>query len=588
LKTRHRIFLLLLAVSVPLAALLAAGAEWLLLRDVEERIVERLRADLRLVTSQLDDADLWGSALDRIADEYGRVLGVRVTLISPSGKVLGDSTLDGSALESVDNHSTRPEIVDAARGRPGSARRFSTTTSERMLYMAAAVDAGGRTLGYARLAVPEADILARGRAQRPRIIALFAAGLLLFSAIGYAAARRLARPFEQVAALAEGEGKEVGASDVPADLTATQEARRLAASIRHMRASLLSSLAEVSSERAQLESILTGMREGILVLSPDRRVLLSNGALADILRLPGPPAAGQPLAAVVREPRLLEAFERCCSECSTVTEAVTLGGIAGRTYEVRVEPYRPSPAQGCGAIGVFFDVTQLQALERVRREFVVNVSHELRTPLTAIRAFAETLQEGAIDDPQHNREFLAIIRKHCDRMQALINDLTDLSLIETGAVELQVESVDLAAAVRDSVLTLDPRAQSLQVSLESVVPERLRVRADPARLAQILLNLIENAVKFNRPGGRVRIEARPLDGPVEIVVSDTGVGIPSEHLERIFHRFHRVDASRSREQGGTGLGLAIVKHLVRLHGGTIRAESELGRGSRFIIELPAA
>jgi two-component system phosphate regulon sensor histidine kinase PhoR len=588
LKTRHRIFLLLLAVSVPLAAVLTAGAERLLLRDVEERIVERLRADLRLMTSQIRDRTLWQIAADRTADAYGRALGVRVTLISPAGRVLGDSTLDGAALEGVGDHSTRPEIVDAARGRVGSSRRFSTTTSQRMLYMAAAVEAGGERLGFARLAVPESEVLARGRAQRPRIISLFAAGLLIFSAVGYAAARWLARPFEQVAALAEGEGKGVGAEDATDDLAATEEARRLAASIRHMRASLLSSLAEVSSERAQLKSILTGMREGILALSPDQRVLLSNHALADVLRLPAPPAAGQPLAAVVREPRLLEAFERCCSTCSTVTETVTLGGIAGRTYEVRVEPYRCSPEEGCSAIGVFFDVTQLQALEKVRREFIVNVSHELRTPLTAIRAFAETLQEGAIDDPEHNREFLAIIRKHCDRMQALINDLTDLSLIETGAVELQLESVDLAAAVRDGVLTLRPRAQSLEVSLESEVPEPLRVRADPARLAQILLNLIENAVKFNRPGGKVRIEARPLDGAVEIAVSDTGVGIPSEHLERIFHRFHRVDASRSREQGGTGLGLAIVKHLVRLHGGTIRAESELGRGSRFILELPAA
>jgi two-component system phosphate regulon sensor histidine kinase PhoR len=584
LKTRHRIFLLLLAVSVPLAGLLAAGAEWLLLREVEERIVERLRADLRLVTSQMQDPARWKSAADPTADAYSRALGVRVTLISPSGKVLGDSELEGAALEAVESHLTRPEIVDAARGRAGSALRFSTTASERMLYLAAPVEAEGERLGFVRLAVPETEILARGRSQRPRVIALFAGGLLLFSAIGYAAARRLARPFEQVAALAEGEG----AGEGPADLAATEEARRLAAAIRHMRASLLASLAEVSSERAQIESILAGMREGILALSTDRRVLLSNRALVDILRLPGAPAAGQPLASVVREPRLMEAFERCCSACSTVTETVTLGGIAGRTYEVRVEPYRCSPEEGCGAIGVFFDVTQLQALEKVRREFIVNVSHELRTPLTAIRAFAETLQEGAIDDPEHNREFLAIIRKHCDRMQALINDLTDLSLIETGAVELHLESVDLASAVRDGALTLEPRAQSLQVSLESDVPARLQVRADPARLAQILLNLVENAVKFNRPGGKVRIEARPLDGRVEIVVSDTGVGIPSEHLERVFHRFHRVDPSRSREQGGTGLGLAIVKHLVRLHGGTIRAESELGRGSRFILELPAA
>lgn len=422
--------------------------------------------------------------------------------------------------------------------------------------------------------------------RRGAVVVLFVAGVALFAGVGYAAARRLALPFEQVAALAEG-GVAAGASP-DLEVPATEEALRLAASIRHMRDRLLASLAEATSERERLRSILSGMREGILVLSPEMQVLLTNRALVEILRLPAVPGPGQPLTALLRDPALLDAFRASCERGETVAETVTLGGVAGRTYEVRVQPFRPAGSSGRGAIGVFFDVTQLQALEKVRRDFIVNVSHELRTPLTAIRAFVETLQEGAIDDAEHNREFLAIIRKHCDRMQALINDLTDLSLIETGAVALALERVELDDAVREALLTLAPRSEAAQVKVDSRVPQGLRVQADPQRLEQILLNLIENAIKFNHPGGSVRVEASALPRAVQVVISDTGAGIPSAHLEKIFHRFHRVDPSRSREQGGTGLGLAIVKHLVRLHGGSIRAESELGRGSRFILELPAA
>ena len=586
MKTRHRIFLLLLAVSVPIAAALAFTAERLLLHDVERRMRERLRADLRLVTLLVGDAAEWGEGLDARADAYGRALGLRVTFIDPAGAVRGDSSLDAAALAQLENHSHRPEVIEAARAGRGEAVRFSTSTAERMLYMAAPVKAGGRLLGFARLAVPEREISGTVREQRGTVTGAFAAALAVLAGVGHLAARRLARPFEQVAALAEAAPK--GPSTTGLEGAATEEALRLAAAIRRMRDELVASLAQATGERERLQSILSGMREGILVLSADRRVLLANQALTDILRLPGPPDAGRPLEEVSRDPRLLDAFQRCLATQETVSETVTVGGVAGRTYQVRVQPFQPAGTAGRGVIGILFDVTQMQALESVRRDFIVNVSHELRTPLTAIRAFTETLEGGAIDDPQHNREFLGIIRRHCDRMQALINDLTDLSLIETGAAALELEDVRLEDAVREALLTLRPRAETVQVRLEPAMQNGLRVRADPRRLEQILLNLIENGIKFNHPGGSVRVETSGKPGGVQIVISDTGIGIPSDHLEKVFHRFHRVDASRSREQGGTGLGLAIVKHLVRLHGGTIEAQSELGRGSRFVLELPAA
>ncbi len=434
--------------------------------------------------------------------------------------------------------------------------------------------------------VQEQLLLEAWRDSRGAAALSFAITLAALAGFGYLVARRLSRPLEQMAAWAES----APSADAPIALEAwpSEEASRLAGALRHERERLQAALAQATTERQQLRDVLAGMREGLLVVGADRRVLMTNPALAGTLRLPAAPAAGRPLTAVVREPSLLEAFERSCRNGETVSEIVTLGGVAGRTYDVRVQPFRQPGGEGWGAIGVFFDVTQLQSLEKVRREFIVNVSHELRTPLTAIRAFVETLQEGAVEDPEHNREFLGIIRKHCDRMQSLINDLTDLSLIETGAARLETEDVDLAEAVREAALTLRPKSEALGVRLESSVPPDLRVRADRQRLEQILLNLMDNALKFNRPGGNVRVEAAAAPRAVRLVVSDTGIGIPSDQLEKVFHRFHRVDPSRSREQGGTGLGLAIVKHLVRLHGGSISVESELGRGSRFSLEFPAA
>jgi len=233
-----------------------------------------------------------------------------------------------------------------------------------------------------------------------------------------------------------------------------------------------------------------------------------------------------------------------------------------------------------------FDITRLEHLEDVRRNFVANVSHELRTPLTSIKAFVETLRDGGLTDRENSVKFLGIIQKHADRMGALIDDLTDLSLIETGAIALELAEIDAHPVVTDVVEQLEPRAESSEIEIEVEMPSPFHVRADRRRLEQVFLNLIDNAIKFNRTGGSVRVVAEIRDGRPEITVEDAGIGIPADHQERIFHRFHRVDTARSREAGGTGLGLAIVKHLIRLHGGQVRLESEMGRGSRFILEFP--
>jgi two-component system phosphate regulon sensor histidine kinase PhoR len=254
--------------------------------------------------------------------------------------------------------------------------------------------------------------------------------------------------------------------------------------------------------------------------------------------------------------------------------------------ELTVVPFADAGGRLTGAIGLFFDVSRLEALERVRRDFVADISHELRSPLASVRAAVETLQTGALAEPRDAEAFLSILEKNAARMGAILDDLTDLSLIETGAIELQPERVDLGVAVRETITGLAPRAAARQVQVVTEVPDGLSLRADRRRLDQILTNLVDNAIKFNRQGGGVMVRAAAAGAGVRIAVEDAGPGIPPDALERIFHRFYRLDRSRSRDIPGTGLGLAIVKHLIRLHGGSVRAENKEGGGARFIVELP--
>ena len=240
-----------------------------------------------------------------------------------------------------------------------------------------------------------------------------------------------------------------------------------------------------------------------------------------------------------------------------------------------------------GAVGVFFDITRLERLERVRQEFLSNVSHELRTPLTAIITFVETLEDGASEDPANSRRFLSVIRRNAERMRDLINDILELSAIEAGTVSVEPRDVRLASLVGECFTALASRAEERRVSLRSEVAAEVLVRADARRLEQMLTNLVDNAIKFNREGGEVVVTHERVAGRDRVTVRDTGEGIAPEHLPRIFERFYRVDRARSREMGGTGLGLAIVKHLARAHGGEATVSSAPGEGSAFTIELPA-
>ncbi len=335
---------------------------------------------------------------------------------------------------------------------------------------------------------------------------------------------------------------------------------------------------------ALLEATIDWMREGAIVVNDSMRVVSANNAARALFAAGEGSLAGEALTTVTRNPVINAAYRAAVERREDTQVRVELAGPEGhRTLELRVAPLR---VEGGGtAVGVFFDITQLERLERVRQVFLSNVSHELRTPLTSILAFVETLEDGALDEPETARRFLSVIRRNAERMRRLIEDITELSAIESGASPVEPRRVRLHHLVQEVLSALAEKARGCGVALTNAVPAEAAVYADPRRLEQMLLNLVDNAVKFSRRGGSVTVvyERGASDS---VSVSDTGEGIPAEHLPRIFERFYRVDTARSRELGGTGLGLAIVKHLARAHGGEVRVRSTWGEGSTFTIELP--
>jgi two-component system phosphate regulon sensor histidine kinase PhoR len=339
-----------------------------------------------------------------------------------------------------------------------------------------------------------------------------------------------------------------------------------------------------------LKAVLGSLREGILVIDPNLEVVLYNQSAVEIFNLPPVMTGPVRLIEISRNKVIHQGFRQVLETSAPFDAEVELFGNLERTYSFRATPLMmPSFEKVAGAIGVFFDVTQLVRLERIRREFFSNLSHELRTPLTSILVYVETLLNGALFDTENNLPFLKIINKHATRMQNLVRDIADLSAIEAGEMKLNAVEIELKPFVDNLKVLVEPDLNAEGVTFESVIEPGMTVYADPQGLEQILMNLLINAVKFNRPGGSVRASATtdPENGHRTIIsIRDTGVGIAAEHLPRIFERLYRVDKSRSQEVGGTGLGLAIVKHLVLNHNGDISVESEPGVGSEFRIRLP--
>ena len=339
------------------------------------------------------------------------------------------------------------------------------------------------------------------------------------------------------------------------------------------------------TSRIVLSEILKTMRESVIIVGEDTRIVASNQAAYQAFARNNGALEEKRLSEVVRDLTLHEAFRKALEEGKSSDIELEIPSVERRKYDVHIAPIEFDKTRS--AIGIFYDITQIEHLELVRQEFLSNVSHELRTPLTSILAFVETLEDGAINDGENNQRFLRVIRKNAQRMHRLIDDILELSSIESGNITLELKRINLAALVEEVFTNLSGKAKERRVKLKNEISQTAFVFADAVRFEQMMTNLIDNAIKFNHEKGSVVVGFEEKAGKNIISVSDTGEGVSNEHLQRIFERFYRTDRARSREIGGTGLGLAIVKHLARIHGGEVSVTSTLGKGSTFSIELPS-
>jgi two-component system phosphate regulon sensor histidine kinase PhoR len=591
---RRSIALKLTLTLVGFVALTSLVAGLYLNRALETFAEESLQTRLGSVAAVVHDearpvllAGAAGGAAQDLVVRVSRSVGARVTLIAPDGRVLGESERAAGDLATLDNHAARPEVRAALEGRVGRDLRRSATTEASLLYVAVPVRDETRVLGVLRLALPLSAVTASYATLHQVMLAGGAVALLVALGIGIFVAGRVTRPVVEMQSIARRMSE--GSFVVRAPTRSIDEIGTLGRSLNVMAGRLREKIEDLEQEQAKITAILDAMVEGVIAVDGHEYILLMNEQARLMFGVAGVRAEGKAFLEVIRNADLHEIFR-----------AVHTGG-AGEA--LRREVATTSPAQrvlnvnarrlglaggGSGVVMVLHDVTALRQLERVRTEFVANVSHELRTPLTAIQGYLETLLSGALEEPENARRFLEIVLRHSERLGRLLNDLTDLSNIELGKVTLRREPVRLDEVVASVVAIIAPRAARSRVTVTADIPAELpAVTADRDRLAQILINLVDNAVKYTPEGGTVTVTAGPpADGLIEVAVADTGIGIPAADLPRLTERFYRVDKARSRELGGTGLGLAIVKHLVLAHGGEVRIESREGEGTTVRFTLP--
>jgi two-component system phosphate regulon sensor histidine kinase PhoR len=547
-------------------------------REVES--VERhLAAQARVLAGEA--GAMPRAQLEDWAKAAGARAQVRVTLIDPRGGVLADSQHDPETME---NHASRPEVRAALAGRTGSSIRHSATLDRALCYLAIPLDYRGQPGHVLRLAVPLADVDAATRAVRWRILGASGVAALLALGIAYLFSRSLTRRISRLGAFAEGLVEARGSGSLVVD--ADDELGALARSLSRMGTQLRDLVERLSLESARRQAILASMVEGVLAVDHELRVTFCNESFARAVGVQGPIPERLPLLALVRDPDLLEMLTRVLVSGESARQRLELAAAAGRAFEVQAAPLA-APSQP-GAIAILHEITDLERLERVRKDFVANVSHELRTPLTAIQGYTETLLEGALEDKENNRKFLETIKAHAVRLNSIASDLLTLSELESGKLPGEPERISIRVALEAALATVRSEAHLRGVTIFCAQLEDALVMGDKVRLEQAFINLLDNAIKFNRQGGEVRVEAgRVPEGKARITIADTGIGIPSDDLSRIFERFYRVDKARSREMGGTGLGLSIVKHVIGRMGGSVSVESQLGKGSTFTVILPS-
>ncbi len=559
------------------------------LRDFYEKdTATNLEARARLIQKQLSGREILSNeqAMDSLCKELGKKSSTRITVILPSGKVIGDSDDNPDTME---NHGDRPEIFDALAGRIGTSKRPSPTLQRDMLYVGLPLRENGEIVGVVRAAVPVTAIDHAIGAIRIRIAFVGLAVAIVAAGVSWVISRRISRPLEEMRRGAERFAR--GDLSGRLSVSGAEETTALAEAMNQMAAQLDERIRTVLRQRNEQEAVLSSMVEGVLAIDREERLIMLNRAASSLLGVNPQEALGRSIQEVVRNKDLQQLVIAALSGSAVPETEITLRHDGERFLHAHATALRDAEGREIGAVVVLNDITRLRKLENVRRDFVANISHELKTPITSIKGAVETLLDGAINNPQDAQRFLGIILKHADRLNSIVEDLLSLSRIELEAerARIALEAGKLKDTLEAAVQACETKAGARNVSIELTCAEDLVAKMNPPLLEEAVVNLLDNAIKYSEPGKPVQVAASQSDSEITIAVRDQGCGIANEHLPRLFERFYRVDKGRSpSERGGTGLGLAIVKHIAQAHGGRVSVESAPGKGSVFSIHIPKA
>ncbi len=511
-----------------------------------------------------------------IAQEISKLLDVRVTLIAPDGHVLGDSDVSRSGLPAMENHSNRPEFIEAHKGGRGTSVRHSATLGISFIYVATTMD--DNTVLRVAMPLSSVETLLTGLRTQLTVAMIFGVGLTLL--FGYMVYTVVSKPLRRMAdashRLAIGDLN----SEIP--LVGDWDLSTVGSSLNAMAKNLRLKMQELEDDKHRTEAIIAGMSAGVTVFDRDARVVLSNRAMQELLDLHGDVGGRLPME-LVRDPAIGAAVREALAGADP--PAVDLTTRSQRVLLAKAAPVRSLSGSVELVVMVFHDLTDIRRTEKMRKDFVANVSHEFKTPLTSIRGFAETLLSAEPPDPETKREFLEAIERNAELLQALVDDLLVLATLERE-LPIQNEEIDLRSLIEGEIRAKQHWLADKEITAKLDCPA-ITIHADRMRLVRALSNLIDNAIHYNKSGGVVSISASVKDRAVRIDIADTGLGIPQEDLVRVFERFYRVEKSRTREHGGTGLGLAIARHAIESQGGTISVASRVGIGSTFTIVLNA-
>lgn len=579
-------------INTAIIAIILGGIYLYLNSNLTEHTYQRIRQNLskqtKLAKSYLDNnlsviIDI--DEVDQLVDQIGKDLKLRVTVINLEGKVLGDSELDGEALNQVENHLYRPEIQKALTAGLGESRRFSTTTKKDLLYMAQPFGEKA-TKGFVRLAIPLSEIQLVSDNLKKLLGVSLAVAFFLAVILSSIVSTFISRPIRDMSMVAQSIAE--GNFSRRILLTTNDEIEELGKAINYMSEQIKMRMEEVVANKSRFEAILLSMFEGVMVIDGQGIILLMNQTLKTLFNI-GHDPVNQRVLEVIRNIEIQEIVDKVL-ELKKGVESTEISVLLPeeRIFHVHATPVLRND-RADGAVLVFHDITELRRLESVRQDFVANVSHEIRTPVTNIKGYAETLIDGALNDKKNAKDFLEIISADSDRLSQLVDDLLDLSRIESGKLNLDIKAHDLELIVDRVMMGLKKQASDRRVTINKDFPPNMpKAMIDDTSIAQVLLNLIENGVKYNKINGSVTISASQKNDLIEVKISDTGIGIPEEDLPRIFERFYRVDKARSRQLGGTGLGLSIAKHIIQSYKQNLSVESRLEEGSTFTFTLPKA